>query len=62
MADKNGLQMKADYIPGKENGTADSLSRLETAGDYFNSAEEGMEWTPLFTNNTKRRPLCQQIQ
>jgi hypothetical protein len=34
MASKNGFQVKADYIPGVENGTADSLSRLETAGDY----------------------------
>jgi hypothetical protein len=34
MSGKNSLQVKADYIPGAENGTADSLSRLETAGDY----------------------------
>jgi hypothetical protein len=34
MAENNGLQVKVDYIPGELNGTADSLSRLETAGDY----------------------------
>jgi hypothetical protein len=34
MAENNGLQVKDDYIPGKGNGTAGSLSRLETAGDY----------------------------
>jgi hypothetical protein len=45
MADKNGLQMKADYIPGKENGTADSLSRLETAGDY--SIQPKKAWSGL---------------
>jgi hypothetical protein len=34
MVQKEGLQVKADYIPGEENQIADSLSRLETAGDY----------------------------
>jgi hypothetical protein len=34
MEENNDLQVKADYIPGVENGTADSLSRLETVGDY----------------------------
>jgi hypothetical protein len=45
MAENSCLQVKADYIPGKENGTADSLSRLETAGDY--SIQPKKAWSGL---------------
>jgi ribonuclease HI len=34
MIQKEGLLVKADYIPGEENQIADSLIRLETVGDY----------------------------
>jgi hypothetical protein len=59
MAENNGLQVKADYIPGVENGTADSLSRLETGGEYsiqprkFWNGLRCLQITPnidLFTN------------
>jgi hypothetical protein len=34
MIQKEGLQVKVDYIPWEENQIPDSLRRLETAGDY----------------------------
>ncbi|KAA6370257.1 MAG: putative reverse transcriptase, partial [Streblomastix strix] len=34
LAESLQIQLKATYIPGKENQTADSLSRLNRAGDY----------------------------
>jgi hypothetical protein len=38
------LQVKADYIPGKENGTADSLSLLETEEIIrFNRRKHGVD-------------------
>jgi hypothetical protein len=45
IAENNDLQVKADYIPGVENGTADSLGRLETAGDY--SIQPKKAWSVL---------------
>jgi hypothetical protein len=35
MIQKEDLQVNSDHIPGEENQITDSLSRLETAGDYF---------------------------
>jgi hypothetical protein len=61
IAGKNDLQMKADYIPVELNGTADSLSRLETAGDYsiqlkkFQNGLRYLQTTPnvdLFANKS----------
>ncbi|KAA6396593.1 MAG: putative reverse transcriptase [Streblomastix strix] len=34
VAEKMNIQIKATYIPGKENQVADALSRLNRAGDY----------------------------
>jgi hypothetical protein len=45
MVENSGLQVKADYITGKENGTADSLSRLETTGNY--SIQLKKAWSEL---------------
>jgi hypothetical protein len=42
MIQKEGLQVKADYIPGEENQIADSLSWQETAGDY--SLQQKVFW------------------
>ncbi|KAA6401219.1 MAG: hypothetical protein EZS28_003263, partial [Streblomastix strix] len=33
------IQISARHVPGKENTVADSLSRLETSGDYMINPE-----------------------
>jgi ribonuclease HI len=66
MLESHGMEMKATHIPGVENRTADSLSRLARSGDYslkqqtYDKAVQRLRVQPtmdLFANSINRK--CQ---